>query len=1220
MANDPIPTTDQQVANRTGQTAPVPLPAALQPSTKGVSQFGEHQDLPAAFNGWDKLFAKQGQEPAGWKNLVSESGHVPMLTPDGSQSGDVPLHRAKEARASGFHLAVPMVAPNRQPGWVPYHRISDAIASGFQHVSDATANAAEELSNLTSVGLLPAFLKTPRGKEINDQWNQAIQENIHNPETRLNTLVGMVQPGGLEGGEPELGQRIPRPKVGGEPAHIPPERTTGAFNDAQIKAGGAIPGGIQKGDPEIDLKDIVMFHDPATGSSLGLHPEQVSAENVRAQMRTSRAAYLKAKPEESEIVQPGHPLHIPEPRPVEANVPTEPAAKPATVAEGADAFNVANNRPPIEASTKPHDPEFAARVADAYDALQHNPNDPAAQAAYGAMKNDIRAQWDYANQKMGIKFEPWETSFDYKKSFSELGKEKAQPYANSKEMMDDVNKNHHLYFFQGGTMAKDHPLADIDPQTGYSYNDMLRAVHDLFGHAAHGFQFGPKGEENAYLVHRQMFSPEAIPALTTETRAQNSWFNYGQHLRNAEGKVPAKGEPGFVPTSERPFAENKAALLPEQFQQTTPPPKPEISEQAKPGNKEVPTAGTPTVEPSASPAEPELRGIAKLDAPLDATHANSKPIEYPRDKKFTNNTAAGMILPDGRIINARSAHIDTAKAAGFDNIDDFLKDSGAIRVIYGQGYGGGGNIGLEMHQPPTDAQIEVAAHNIQRAKKAGVGDGGVIWDFVSPDGKYQSGHGSIGAFQRDVEQWRASQTPGHWGVTSDLLADRPDGGAVDPKTGKEDPKGFGVEIYPEARQRLDHAPTPDDLKSYYEDHKDIFDQHPDLRLGWYQDPEKGWELNIGANTQSREGAEWAARKLDQKAIYDIEKGAVIPTGGQNEKTNFGRYNLDQRMKDASGESFKEMQKEFPSQAETRSMIRAGQVAKTWWQDSRDTMSLLANSDPEAAHDLGQFLTAVSSNKGNDLALRLGLKIHNDWVDAGKPTAPGAISDIAEKAQEDLARSEEGQTLFGPVEPGKAQRMMPVDKLMLERYVGGSSFYHPEDLRSAKIANMGLTMGGDPWAGVLDRHTGRTMAYGKELQPISKGYFAMKDWLRQAAISENMTLEEAQASNWVIGRLLSPDTSLTAPQIMEKIKSGDTLKAGETYADIILNNPKVKELARRVISQSGGTPDEVFADIRKITESKHPSLIEGSKNEASNPTLVRYIKRAVKGRAEGKIKP
>jgi GNAT superfamily N-acetyltransferase len=153
--------------------------------------------------------------------------------------------------------------------------------------------------------------------------------------------------------------------------------------------------------------------------------------------------------------------------------------------------------------------------------------------------------------------------------------------------------------------------------------------------------------------------------------------------------------------------------------------------------------------------------------------------------------------------------------------------------------------------------------------------------------------------------------------------------------------------------------------------------------------------------------------------------------------------------------------------------------------------------------------------------------------------------------------------------------------------------------------------------VLDRHTGRTLAYGKESQPKAKSYFAMKEWLRKASQAEDMTLEEGQAANWVVGRLLSPDLSLTDKQILAKIKSGNTLKEGETYADIILNDPKVNRLAREVIAKFGGTPDEVFADLRKITERRKSQLLEGSKKEASNPTLKSYLGRAVKGRDIGK---
>lgn len=51
-------------------------------------------------------------------------------------------------------------------------------------------------------------------------------------------------------------------------------------------------------------------------------------------------------------------------------------------------------------------------------------------------------------------------------------------------------------------------------------------VHDVFGHAILGNQFGPKGEEVAWGIHSKMYSPDAAVAATSETRGQNSWVNY----------------------------------------------------------------------------------------------------------------------------------------------------------------------------------------------------------------------------------------------------------------------------------------------------------------------------------------------------------------------------------------------------------------------------------------------------------------------------------------------------------------------------------------------------------------------------------------------------------------------------------------------------------------------------------------------------------------------
>jgi hypothetical protein len=271
-----------------------------------------------------------------------------------------------------------------------------------------------------------------------------------------------------------------------------------------------------------------------SGSTLALPTQKLAKEAVARELQKSRAMYAEA----------------------DARKAAQTAAAQGDVSTAADEFNRRQGREKINTQTHPHDVEFAKRTADAFDTMQHNPGEPKTKASYDALKKDVDKQWDFATKDMGIKFEPWT--------------KQGQPYANSKEMVDDVKNNKHLYFFRGGDMAEGNPLADADPKTGLTYNDKFRAVHDLFGHAAQGNQFGPKGEETAYQLHRQMFSPEAVPALTSETRGQNSWVNFGKHLRNAEGNIPAKGEQGFVSPTERPYAQQKTGLLPEQFQAAEP--------------------------------------------------------------------------------------------------------------------------------------------------------------------------------------------------------------------------------------------------------------------------------------------------------------------------------------------------------------------------------------------------------------------------------------------------------------------------------------------------------------------------------------------------------------------------------------------------------------------------------------------------------------------------
>lgn len=96
-------------------------------------------------------------------------------------------------------------------------------------------------------------------------------------------------------------------------------------------------------------------------------------------------------------------------------------------------------------------------------------------------------------------------------------------------------------------------------------NDVFRAVHDTFGHGMRGNTFGPIGEYNAWLAHKEMYSPDARRVMTTETLGQNTFTNYGPHMRDADGNLLGKADAGYIKPSDRPFASQKVALMPEEI-------------------------------------------------------------------------------------------------------------------------------------------------------------------------------------------------------------------------------------------------------------------------------------------------------------------------------------------------------------------------------------------------------------------------------------------------------------------------------------------------------------------------------------------------------------------------------------------------------------------------------------------------------------------------------
>lgn len=201
-------------------------------------------------------------------------------------------------------------------------------------------------------------------------------------------------------------------------------------------------------------------------------------------------------------------------------------------------------------------PEAALkRIADHYEQASHDPANEAVRESYDALAKETEAQYR-AITDAGYVLEPFPSGAD--------------PYKNSADMAKDVADNKHLYYYptttetfgNEATAGADSLMLAPSGVDGIPYNDLFRAVHDFFGHAKQGLQFGPRGEFNAWREHAPMYSPEAQAALAAETLAQNAWVNFGPHLRNVEGNIPAKGEEGYVAPASRRFAEQKNIALP----------------------------------------------------------------------------------------------------------------------------------------------------------------------------------------------------------------------------------------------------------------------------------------------------------------------------------------------------------------------------------------------------------------------------------------------------------------------------------------------------------------------------------------------------------------------------------------------------------------------------------------------------------------------------------
>lgn len=205
------------------------------------------------------------------------------------------------------------------------------------------------------------------------------------------------------------------------------------------------------------------------------------------------------------------------------------------------------------------DEQRAARIAEAYAAMPHAPQDPAVQEAYQNLIAQTVAQYR-ALEAAGYRFYLFDEGND--------------PYAgNPWNAMRDLRANQTMGVFATeagfGSGASDLDVSNnpLMADTGIEWpyggpdgpmkrvlaNDLFRAVHDAFGHGLEGAGFRAQGEENAWQAHVRLFTGSAVGAITSETRGQNSWLNYGPYgATNRNASV-----------EDTVFADQKTGLMPE---------------------------------------------------------------------------------------------------------------------------------------------------------------------------------------------------------------------------------------------------------------------------------------------------------------------------------------------------------------------------------------------------------------------------------------------------------------------------------------------------------------------------------------------------------------------------------------------------------------------------------------------------------------------------------
>ena len=298
------------------------------------------------------------------------------------------------------------------------------------------------------------------------------------------------------------------------------------------------------------------------------------------------------------------------------------------------------------------DPAISARIAEEFGRMQHDPQNPLVLAAYRQMMAETAAQYREI-MKTGLKV-------DFIKG--------DDPYGNPRNAILDIVENNHFWVFSTrdgfgsneNFSAENNPLleeTEFRTSNGEKMlaNDLLRVVHDYFGHALPGVGFRADGEENAWRSHASMYSPLARRAMTSETRGQNSYVNFGPNgefnrTASPADTIYADQKVGLLPEWVSTDTYEAGAVLPEP-EQVAPEPRSQealaeaVAKVAK-DTERTPSTSVPLYGENASPEalyvalNPEMGAKFDLEDTIRYSRRGNEPQYPPNIQKLIDQTPA----------------------------------------------------------------------------------------------------------------------------------------------------------------------------------------------------------------------------------------------------------------------------------------------------------------------------------------------------------------------------------------------------------------------------------------------------------------------------------------------------------------------------------------------------------------------------------------------------